>query len=166
MTDPTPSVTCKFAGRTYSVPAGSAADVRGRLSDLTGIYNLKLLSSGRTLADSDTLAPNAKVMVIKCAAAAAPTIRLSVREIVTGRLAPKAAWCPTPSWVEPMRLHGRSTCWGLHGLATIAEALPVVGAAVSVAWAACPALGRASTASAALAWRSTTLRCLSLRLHL
>ena len=89
MTDPTPSVTCKFAGRTYSVPAGSAADVRGRLSDLTGIYNLKLLSSGRTLADSDTLAPNAKVMVIKCAAAAAPTIRLSVREIVTGRLAPK-----------------------------------------------------------------------------
>ena len=38
-----------------------------------------------------------------------------------GRTAPRKAWCPTPSWVQPFPTEGGTTCWSVHGLALIGE---------------------------------------------
>ena len=42
----------------------------------------------------------------------------------SGRLAAKPLLCPTPSWVEAIRLPGHAghTCWGVHGFGTLEKA--------------------------------------------
>lgn len=84
------SVTVKYMGQAHSAPAGDARALKLALVAPTGLASdaMKLIRSGKVLADADVVAAGAKVMLMRCAPPPPEFLRLSVREIVTGRLAP------------------------------------------------------------------------------
>jgi len=89
--------TVKYQGRTLTVPAGSARDVKVGLSAWTAVAPnaIKLIRAGKVLGDDDEVAPKAKLMMMRCTPPN-PTLHLCVREIVTGRLAPRLDVSGTP----------------------------------------------------------------------
>lgn len=92
----TASCLVKYRSNTHSIPAGSADGIKDALGALTGLTRteMKLICSGKVLADADEVAAGVKLMLMRVAPRIA-TLRLAVREIVTGRLAPDVEVLPS-----------------------------------------------------------------------
>ena len=75
--------TVKYQGRTHSLTSGLTGDLKSELHALTAVPPecQRLIVGGKVLTDGDLVAPNAKVMMMRCAAQP-KVLRLSVREIV------------------------------------------------------------------------------------
>merc|ERR1719359_966265 len=90
------TVVVKYNGRALTIAAGLVSDCKEALAAQTGLASncMKIIRAGKTLEDQDEVPPNAKgVMCMRCAAQPV-LLNLSVREIVTGRLAPKVEVAP------------------------------------------------------------------------
>ena len=90
------SCTVKYMGKAHSVPAGNVMDVKIALTLPTGLAAcaMKIICAGKVLDNADEVKPNAKLMMMRCASQP-DLIRLTVREIVTGRLAPRVEVSPS-----------------------------------------------------------------------
>lgn len=90
------AITIKHMGRTHTLSAGVVADLKSELQAITAVPPecQKLIVNGKVLADDDVVAPKSKGMMMRCAAQP-KLLRLSVREIVTGRMAPNVQVAPS-----------------------------------------------------------------------
>ena len=75
----------KYGAKTYALPAGAVAAVKRALSSPTGLVpaEMKLLSKGKVVKSGETVAPGAKLMLVK-QAPFARLITCRIVEIVTG----------------------------------------------------------------------------------
>ena len=92
------SVTVNYGATSLVCPAGTCLDIKLALSGHTklAVEEMKLLAKGKVVSGDDTaVVPNTKLMLTRVPAAA-PSVRLRVREIVSGRV-PRTPVCVSPS---------------------------------------------------------------------
>lgn len=88
------TLTCtfKYLGASHAVPSGTVADIKASLATATNLApaEMRIIVKGKVMSSDEARLPaNTKGMLMRCAKQQPALARLSVREIVTGRLAPK-----------------------------------------------------------------------------